>query len=51
MKRNSFITKVNLRTANTIASIALLVSTFVATRHCVFIYHQEKMPDELNNLR
>lgn len=51
MKKVKILSKINLKAAHTIASIALLVSTFVATRHCVFIYHQEKMPDELNILR
>lgn len=37
--------------ANMLASVALLTSTFIATRHCVFIYHQEKAPKILDLLR
>lgn len=51
MKKFSGILVKKYNIVNMLASIALIVSTFVATRHCVFIYHQGEIPEKLDLLR
>lgn len=40
----------NLKAGNLLACAALVVSTFSANG-CVFIFHQESLPDEIKKLR
>jgi len=36
---------------NGIASLAIVLTTFVANRHCAFIFHQAEAPEMIETLR
>lgn len=49
-KKKNYLMK-HIKVANSLAGLALVFSFLAANSRCYFIYHQPKMPEEMEQLR